>query len=213
MTKEDTRARLIAEGARLIHKKGYNHTGVLEILQASGVAKGSFYFYFQTKEEFGLAVVVYFSEFMVARMERHLSDASLTHIGRLKRFFDEMMNYFGHEGCSCGCPIGNLAQELADLNDTFRKTLKDVLDTMQGKIAGCLEAAQDAHEIASDLNPHEAASFILNSWEGALTRMKTEKNLEPLTVFDKMMFGRFLARPGEEDHCLGDPGGRRSPVQ
>ena len=94
MAKQDTKARTIAEGAKLIHEKGFNHTGVQEILQASGVPKGSFYFYFQTKEEFGLAVVDYFSQYMGSKMEMHLSDSSLPHIKRLKNFFDEMMKYF-----------------------------------------------------------------------------------------------------------------------
>ena len=196
MGKEDTRSRLIAEGARLIHEKGFNYTGVQEILRASGVPKGSFYFYFQTKEEFGLAVVDYFSQYMAARMDDYLSNSSLPHVKRLKHFFDEMMEVFGHEGCSRGCPIGNLAQELADLSDPFRKKLKEVLDMMQARMATCIQAALDAHEVAPDLSPQEAAYFTLNSWEGALTRMKTEKSLEPLAVFDKMIFGRLLNKPG-----------------
>jgi TetR/AcrR family transcriptional regulator, transcriptional repressor for nem operon len=200
MAKQDTKARLIAEGAKLIHEKGFNHTGVQEILQVSGVPKGSFYFYFQTKEEFGLAVIDYFSQYMGARMEMHLSDSSLPHIRRLKNFFDDMMEYFRHEGCCHGCPIGNLAQELADLSDTFREKLKDALATMEARIVGSLQAALEANEVVPAIDPHEAAYFILNSWEGALTRMKTEKSLEPLTVFDKMIFSFLLRTTDENDH-------------
>ena len=193
--KDDTRARLIATGARLVHEKGFNHTGVQEILQASGVPKGSFYFYFRSKEEFGIAVVDFFSQFIAATMDAHLQDASLPHVERLKGFFDAMMEYFRHEGCSRGCPIGNLAQELADLNDTFREKLKQALDAMEANLVTCLQAATEANELANDIDPHEAAAFILNSWEGALTRMKTEKSLKPLVVFDKMIF-EFLLKPG-----------------
>jgi TetR/AcrR family transcriptional repressor of nem operon len=191
--KEDTRARLIAVGATLIHEKGFNHTGVQEILEAAGVPKGSFYFYFQSKEEFGMAVVDFFSQFMAARMDGHLNNDSLPHIARLKRFFDDMMEYFRREGCSRGCPIGNLAQELADLSDSFREKLRQTLDAMEARLVLCLEAALEANELAPEIDPREAAAFILNSWEGALTRMKTEKNLKPLLVFDKMVFGRLLS--------------------
>jgi len=199
MAKDDTRARLVAAGARLIHEKGFNHTGIQEILRASGVPKGSFYFYFETKEQFGLAVVDHFSQYMAARVDSHLSNAALPHVMRLKDFFDGMVEYFRNAGCSRGCPFGNLAQELADLNDAFRKKLNAVFDTMQAKIAECLQAAMDANEITCDLDPQEAAYFILNSWEGALMRMKTEKSPEPLIVFDKMVFGRLLGTPGEKD--------------
>ncbi len=192
MVKEETRTRIIQEGARIIHEKGFNNTGVQEILQAAGVPKGSFYFYFKSKEDFGLAVIDYFSEFMGGRINAHLSDDSLPHVGRLKSFFHEMTLFFRQEGYSRGCPIGNMAQELADLNDTFRMKLKESLDAMESAIARCLRAAHDAGEIEPDLNPGETAYFILNSWEGALTRMKTEKNLEPLIVFDRIVFGRML---------------------
>jgi TetR/AcrR family transcriptional regulator, transcriptional repressor for nem operon len=192
MHKENTRARLIAGGAKLIHEKGFHHTGVQEILQASGVPKGSFYFYFRTKEEFGLAVVDYFLQYIGAKMNSHVSDASLPHIQRLKKFFDEMMEYFRHEGCSRGCPIGNLAQELADLNDTFREKLSAALAAMEAGMVTCLQGAWEANEISPALDPHQTAHFILNSWEGALTRMKAEKSLEPLVIFDRMVFGFLL---------------------
>jgi TetR/AcrR family transcriptional repressor of nem operon len=200
MMKEDTRTRLIATGAKLVHEKGFNHTGVQEILQVSGVPKGSFYFYFRSKEEFGIAVVDFFSQFIAARMDEHLQDVSIPHVLRLKGFFDAMMEYFRHESCSRGCPIGNLAQELADLNDTFREKLKQALDAMEARLVACLQAALEANELANDIDPDEAAAFMLNSWEGALTRMKTEKSLKPLVVFDKMIF-EFLLRPrGLKDH-------------
>ena len=42
--KKDMRETLLAEGARIMHRKGFNHTGVAEIVAAAGVPKGSFYF-------------------------------------------------------------------------------------------------------------------------------------------------------------------------
>jgi TetR/AcrR family transcriptional repressor of nem operon len=70
---------------------------------------------------------------------------------------------------------------------------------MEARIVASLQAALEANEVATALDPHEAAYFILNSWEGALTRMKTEKSLEPLVVFDKMIFGFLLRTTGEDD--------------
>ena len=71
---------------------------------------------------------------------------------------------------------------------------------MEARIVTSLQAALEANEVATALDPHEAAYFILNSWEGALTRMKTEKSLEPLAVFDKMIFGFLLRTTGVNGH-------------
>jgi TetR/AcrR family transcriptional repressor of nem operon len=50
--KEDTKQRLLMTGAEIMHLKGFNHTGIQEILDKAGVPKGSFYNYFKSKEDF-----------------------------------------------------------------------------------------------------------------------------------------------------------------
>ena len=45
--KRDTRARLLEVGSEIAHHKGYNSTGIQEVLKAAGVPRGSFHFYFK----------------------------------------------------------------------------------------------------------------------------------------------------------------------
>jgi TetR/AcrR family transcriptional regulator, transcriptional repressor for nem operon len=192
MTKESTREKILAEGARIVHAKGFNNTGIQEILEAVGVPKGSFYFYFKSKEEFGLAVCDHFAELMANWMDKHLAEARGTHIEALKGFFDDVREYFATQGCRAGCPVGNMAQEMADLNEAFRDKIEACLTMMKEKIGNCLSAAQKNNEIDPDLNVDEAADFILNSWEGALIRMKSRQSVEPLMLFHRMVFDRVL---------------------
>ena len=51
MTKESTREIILEHAARIIREKGFNNTGIQEILQSANVPKGSFYFYFKSKDE------------------------------------------------------------------------------------------------------------------------------------------------------------------
>ena len=53
----ETRERLLEHGAELFNSQGYNTTGINAIVQAAGVPKGSFYHYFASKQDFGLAVI------------------------------------------------------------------------------------------------------------------------------------------------------------
>jgi len=53
----DTKNKLLQIGAKYIHLKGFNNAGLQEILKEANVPKGSFYFYFKSKEEFGLAII------------------------------------------------------------------------------------------------------------------------------------------------------------
>ena len=74
-TKINTREKIIHEGARLIHAQGYKATGIQQILDAVGIPKGSFYFYFKSKDDFGCAVIDHFTETIGEIFAVYLGDA------------------------------------------------------------------------------------------------------------------------------------------
>jgi TetR/AcrR family transcriptional repressor of nem operon len=98
------------------------------------------------------------------------------------------------KGCKGGCPIGNLTQEMADLKEFFRIKLNQAFGRMSNLMAECLDQAGSLNQIDSSLDAHETADFILNSWEGALLRMKAQCSLQPLVVFDTVIFDGLLKR-------------------
>lgn len=194
MTRENTKDKILSHAASIIRQKGFNNTGIQEILQTAGVPKGSFYFYFKSKEDLGLALIDYYGEFFAAMNESTLRNQELPPLQRLEKFFERGRLMSEEEKSMSGCPIGNLAQEMGSLNDAFQAKLRQVFNGMQRAIGECLEQALVGGEIDSHLDPEETAHFILNSWEGALLRMKAERSTEPLLLFEKMVFGRVLKR-------------------
>jgi len=194
MTKQDTKLRILNEAAKIIHCKGFNNTGIQEILNASRVPKGSFYFYFKSKEDFGLQLIDHFQGFILRRMKDQLEASDASPLERLRRFFEGTLEGFRCGALAGGCPIGNLAQELGDSSDKFRMKLGNALDQMEDCVVRCLEEARDQGEIDQSLDPKETANFILNSWEGSILRMKATGGVEPLITFEKMIFDRVLAR-------------------
>lgn len=49
--KKSVKSRIVSAAWELFHDKGYNHTTVDDIIELSGTSKGSFYYYFNTKDE------------------------------------------------------------------------------------------------------------------------------------------------------------------
>ncbi len=194
MTKQHTKTRIIAEGAKIIQKNGFNNTGILDVLKAAGVPKGSFYFYFKSKEDFGLEVINYLAESLRRTWTQSSESPADSPLDSLKKKFQDAAVYFQNTGCTGGCPIGNLAQEMGDINDTFRQRLEEVFREMKIMIAQYLRESQELDEINRSLDTNELADFILNSWEGALLRMKTEKSVAPLLIFNNTIFGTLLKR-------------------
>ena len=56
--------KILETGAQIVRRKGFNNTGLIEVLKETGVPKGSFYFYFSSKEQFGLALIDVYTSFM-----------------------------------------------------------------------------------------------------------------------------------------------------
>jgi len=201
MAKQETKKAIIREGAQLIHSKGFNNTGIQEILQAVGVPKGSFYFYFKNKEDFGLQIVDYFEQTMLRVAETYLTDRDLPPLMRMKNFFNAYRTHFEKTGCRQGCPIGNLTQEMSDLSEVFRKRIASIYRRITTNIETCIRDAQVRGDIALTLNSKDVADFILDSWEGAVMRMKLDKTTRPLALFEKYLFDTLLASyPGNAGH-------------
>jgi TetR/AcrR family transcriptional repressor of nem operon len=192
MAKETTRNKILEVGGRIIHQKGFNNTGIQEILNEAGVPKGSFYFYFKSKEDFGLALIDEFDSMVGGHLASILAIDSLSPLDRLKSFFSFFRNFFQAENCTRGCPIGNLSQELSDVNENIRKRLDESFDSIGSLIETCLHEASDKGEFKNNIPISELAEYIINSWEGALLRMKVSKNISPLLIFERILFDTIL---------------------
>ena len=190
--KEDTKEKILRCGAEIIHLKGYNHTGIQEVLQAAGMPKGSFYNYFKSKEDFGLQVIDYFVEFFKDRARGTLEDVNVSPLERIRKFLQDFITLFESLDFACGCPIGNLAQEMGDLSPAFREKLKQSLETMVDLFARVLAEAQAAGQLSKELDVREAAFFLMYSWHGALMHMKALKGPAPLENHLKSIFDYVL---------------------
>jgi TetR/AcrR family transcriptional repressor of nem operon len=191
--KATTKATLIDVGTRLILEQGYHETGIQDVLQAAGVPKGSFYYYFPSKEAFALEVIAQFAAAYLTRLEQYLGDTTARPLTRLRRHQEDLLARF-ERGCR-GCLIGNLSQELADQH-RLRAQLDAVLTSWRARYAQLLREAQVVGELRADLDPEALADFYLDSFEGALLRAKVSKSPAPLRVFLTCMFdGVLQGRP------------------
>lgn len=187
-----TKEKILNIGAQIVRRKGFNFTGIQEILQEAGVPKGSFYFYFKNKEEFGLELVEVYLQFFKGNMKATMQDTSVSGLQRIRSFFKFFNDLFVNENYTGGCPLGNLAIEMGDLNDNFSRRVSQAFKQMDSFLLDCLRDARHAGEITTEMNLEELARFILNSWEGAVVRMKVDRSLEPIELLENMLFNHLL---------------------
>lgn len=194
MGKETTRDTLLEVGRRVFLERGYNHAGIDTILSEAGIPKGSFYYYFPSKEEFGLQVLSRFAERHDTDLDRYLGDTSLRPLERLRKLVEVTCERLESQQCRKGCLVGNFSQEMADQSEAFRARLDAIFRGWSARYAGCLKEAQDSGELPGELDVNQVAEFLLFSWQGAVLRAKTARDTAPLRTFLNLIFGFVLQR-------------------
>jgi len=192
MKKPNKKEMVLEIAARQMHLKGYNNTGIQEILNEAQIPKGSFYFYFKSKEDLGLQVIEYFGNFFTDQLEAYLNQKDAPRLQNLKTFFEDFLSFFIEGNYEGGCPIGNLALEMADVNEKFRTKLDEVFSRGISKIQNELELAKEEGVISQSLALDGMAQFIFFSWEGMIMQMKLKKDSQPLENFKQMVFEHLL---------------------
>ncbi|HHY73468.1 MAG TPA: TetR/AcrR family transcriptional regulator [Bacillus bacterium] len=74
----DRRTTIIEKAIKLFVAKGYHSTSMQEIAEACGIAKGTLYNYFESKEDVMLSILKYYSEKILVETEKIAKDHSLS---------------------------------------------------------------------------------------------------------------------------------------
>ena len=191
MPRPSMRDQLISSGLETLHRQGFHGSAVQDITNAAGLPKGSFYNYFESKEALALEVIDRFGTGRTA-LAGVLSDESISPVERLRRYFALLATNLAALNYERGCLVGNFSTELADQSRPIRDRLASTFAAWSRPIEACIRDAQKAGEVSRDVDPTALADFLLNSFEGAMLRMKVEKDSSPLDQFMTLVFSRVL---------------------
>lgn len=177
----------------MLHEAGYAATGIKEIVDAAEVPKGSFYNHFESKEAFGKEVVDFYFGQGLTELRALFENNDVPPLVRLRTYFDQRLQGFQATGYVRGCLLGNLSLEVADHSALIRDSLATHFRTWSGLFETCIAEAQKTGAISNRQPASLLAQFILNSWEGALLRMRADKSDAPLREFIDVVFSSLLA--------------------
>jgi AcrR family transcriptional regulator len=173
----DTKDRILHAAADLFWQQGYTATGVAQILRAADAKSGSLYYFFPTKEDLLLAVIERYKEMLWPEVIQPAFDRVSDPIERIFAVLDGYRRLLLMTECSKGCPIGNLALELADTHPAARALLADNFTGWRRAIEQCLHAAAD--RLPDDVDRAQLAAYILTVMEGGLMQAKTYRSIDP----------------------------------
>jgi TetR/AcrR family transcriptional regulator, transcriptional repressor for nem operon len=170
---------LLEQGMAMLLRQGYHDLGIAAVLEATKIPKGSFYHYFQSKEDFGLQAIDLYMEGVHAGLDQCLGDVSLPPLKRVRRFFELSEEKYRAEGY-LGCLLGGLGQELSGVSEVFRRKVEQCFSEIARRIAGCLEDGIQRGDLPKETDPRRMAELLVNCWEGAALRARLLRDPAPL---------------------------------
>ena len=163
---DNTRQHILETGHRIIAGKGFSGVGLNEILKTAGVPKGSFYHYFESKEQYGQALLQDYFEYRLAAMETLLGAEGKSGHERLIGYWQQWLDSQCDECTDQKCLVVKLAAEVADLSDAMRLTLRDGTDRVIARIAQVIDdGVADGSLPALEALP--VAQTLYQLWLGA----------------------------------------------
>src|SRR5262245_37078442 len=103
MRKADVREQLIDVGLEVVLAEGLNATGVKDLVDAVGVPKGSFYYYFPSKEAFVEAIVDRYARDGAIQRAELFADTLVPPLVRVRRAFEAYLRVYKAAGYTGGC--------------------------------------------------------------------------------------------------------------
>ena len=167
---EQTKAFIIEKTAPLFNKKGYEGTSMNDIVEATGLTKGSIYGNFANKDEVALAVFDHNLQQVDSVIRREMSSRK-SNRDKLLVYVEVYDNFAGclPEG---GCPILNTATEADDTHPALRKKAHHAVNNWKNKMVSIINEGVRAKEFKPGVQAEDTALSLIATIEGAIMLTK-----------------------------------------
>ena len=176
---EGLRARILDQAAKLFQERGYHSTSMHDLMQATKTSAGALHHHFPTKKALALAVLgervkpaVYKAWIEPIQQARTLDKG-------IAEVFSGIVLGIKKRGTVLGCPLNNLALELALLDRDLREGIEGVFAEWRKEIAERIGLTPGGKRF-DEKKRAAAANFIISVYSGAMNMAKATQNPTPL---------------------------------
>lgn len=173
------RRRIVEAAFELFTTGGYTATPMHSVRDRAGISSGALAHHFKTKHDLGLAVIRGPVAKAIAETWVHPVREALNVAEGVKSVFGETIAGIDQSGTVQGCPLGNLAAELASHNQVFRSEMQTIFGQWTDAIAAKAQStASDGGK--SNEDQKELASLVVATFSGAIIMAKATQSSAPL---------------------------------
>jgi TetR/AcrR family transcriptional regulator, transcriptional repressor for nem operon len=165
--KESMKQHILDIGRELVAEHGFSTLGLSSLLKTATVPKGSFYHYFQSKEDFGCELLSqYFSNYF-EMMDSILACPNGSAYERLMQYWQMWHDSQSSPDCNKRCLITKLGAEVSDLSENMRVILDEGVQSIISRLKTIVAEGFEDGSIQRSGDAMQMTVSLYQMWIGA----------------------------------------------
>jgi len=173
-----TREKILEAARELFNTKGFGATTISDLVEATGMQKGSLYFHFSGKDAIAREVLEEAAKKFMGFLGQALGGDNPG--ASIDNFFRCALDKHLAAGFVGGCIFGNTALEMSDSDPEFAGIIDRVFDEWIARIATVISEAQRTGQIRTDILSESLAKHIIATIEGGIMMSRLKKDERPM---------------------------------
>jgi TetR/AcrR family transcriptional regulator, transcriptional repressor for nem operon len=172
-----TRERIVRAAAELVAERGVAGTSLDDVRERAHASKSQLYLYFEDRDALMRAVAHATCDTVMDNQANFL--AEFDSLGGIERYLDmTVADQVEHQ--ARGCPIGSLAGQLIERDDSARLELADGFERWEQGLRNGLETMAARGELRKDVDPALIAKQTLALLQGGLLLTQVRRDSDEL---------------------------------
>ncbi|AYJ51393.1 TetR/AcrR family transcriptional regulator [Rhodococcus sp. P1Y] len=190
-----TKARIIEAANQLMFEQGVASTTLADVRTASGTSKSQLYQHFADKDALVSAVIEFRAEALLAQQRRRLD--KVNSLRGLELWRDDMVERNALRDGAYGCPLGSMANEIADHDQAGRELIATHFDEWLQMLINAIDRLRTLGVLRADADPQTLAIGLLAAVQGGYLLAKTTRDVKLMRVAVDIAIARIRAFSAE----------------
>ncbi len=174
--KQFDRDEVLERAMQLFWAEGYEATGMTRILEHVGIGRQSLYDTFGDKRGLFLETLAHYFRTRVGPVMAQLREPG-SPVGNIRKVV-AMLENEAKQGRFHGCLVGNTAAEIASNDPEIAEKLGAYFRALEDAFHDTFVRAQEAGEVAAELDPRDLARVFLHTLQGVAVVSKAIRDPE-----------------------------------
>ena len=192
-----TKARIVEAANQLMFERGVALTTLADVRTASATSKFQLYQHFADKNALVREVIEFRAEALLAQQRRRLE--KVDSLRGLELWRDEMVERNALRDGAYGCPLGSIANEIADHDEDTRRIIANHFDEWLQIIVDTIDRLKARGVLRGDADPRALAGGLLAALQGGYLLAKTSRDVNLMRVAVDMAIAQIRAFSNASD--------------